>query len=80
MSIPILRVAIIGCAISLAACATDSQHYESSGIAESAPVGTHIKNRDGYQRGGSSFSVKVIGRAQINQRQGTTADEILRNN
>ena len=80
MSSPALRFGIVGCAICLAACATETQTYYENDGSESAPVGTHIKPTDGYRRGGSSFSVKVIGRKQLEQRSGSTADEVLRGN
>jgi hypothetical protein len=80
MSSLAFRVAAIVWATGLAACTTDGGQYYDDGIVESPPVGTHLKSIEGYQRGGSSSSVKVIGRKQIEKRQGSTADEVLRGN
>ncbi len=80
MSSLTLGVAVIACATGLTACATDGQQYYNDGIVESAPVGTHIKSKQGYQRGGSSSSVKIISREQIKNQQGSTADQVLRSN
>ncbi len=63
--------------LSLSACATDSEPVLNDGIADTAPVGTNLKNRNGYRRGGSSSSVKVLSREQIEE-DGATADDILR--
>ncbi len=63
--------------LGLSACATDSEPVLNDGIADTAPVGTNLKNRNGYRRGGSSSSVKVLSREQIEE-EGATADDILR--
>jgi hypothetical protein len=75
-----IRTAIIFlamCVPGLAACATDSEPVMNDGIAATAPVGTNLKNRNGYRRGGTSSSVKVLSREQIEE-DGATADDILR--
>lgn len=61
----------------LAACATPSEPVMNDGIVEASPVGTNVKNRSGYKRGGSSSSVKVLTREQVDE-EGATADDILR--
>ena len=63
--------------LGLSACATDSEPVLNDGIADTAPVGTNLKNKNGYRRGGSSSSVKVLSREQIEE-DGATADDILR--
>ena len=52
----LLAVSIPG----LTACATDSEPVMNDGIAATAPVGTNLKNRNGYRRGGTSSSVKIL--------------------
>ncbi len=64
-------------ALGLSACATDSEPVLNDGIAETAPVGTNLKNKNGYRRGGTSSSVKILSREQIDE-DGATADDILR--
>jgi len=65
------------CVAGLTACATDSEPVMNDGIADTAPVGTNLKNRNGYRRGGTSSSVKILSREQIEE-DGPTADDILR--
>lgn len=43
-----------------------------------APVGTNIKKKSGYRRGGSSYSIKTIGRSKIEEQGGATADDVLK--
>lgn len=78
MSLVALRVATLAVATGLAACASGTDAYKMDGIAKQAPVGTNIKPREGYRRGGSSSSVKVIGRNHIRQMPGGTADDIVK--
>ncbi len=59
------------------ACATDSEPVMNDGIAEPAPVGTNLKTKKIYRRGGSSSSVKVMTREQLEE-EGATADDVLR--
>ncbi len=61
----------------LAACATNSEPVMNDGIAEAAPVGTNLKTKKIYRRGGSSSSVKVITRKQAEEK-GVTVDDVLR--
>ena len=61
----------------LAACATNSEPVMNDGIAEPAPVGTNLKTKKIYRRGGSSSSVKVITREQAEEK-GVTVDDVLR--
>ena len=49
----------------------------NDGVAEAPPVGTNVKNRSGFKRGGSSSSVKVLTREQLDE-EGATADDLLR--
>ncbi len=63
--------------LGLMACATDSEPVMNDGIAEPAPVGTNLKTKKIYRRGGSSSSVKVITREQLEE-EGATADDVLR--
>ncbi len=63
--------------LGLSACATDSEPVLNDGIADTAPVGTNLKNKNGYRLGGSSSSLKVLSREQI-EGDGATADDILR--
>ena len=63
--------------LTLAACATPSEPVMNDGVVEASPVGTNVKNRSGYKRGGSSSSVKVLSREQLDE-EGATADDILR--
>jgi len=48
----------------------------NDGIVEPAPVGTNLKTKKIYRRGGSSSSVKVITREQVEE-EGVTADDVL---
>lgn len=69
---------LAACLFGLAGCATDSELSLNDGIAESAPVGTNVKStRTTYQRGGSSSSVKVLTRENLED-EGATADDVLK--
>ena len=48
----------------------------NDGVADISPVGTNLKNKSGYKRGGSSSSVKILTREQMDE-EGVTADDIL---
>ncbi len=63
--------------LGLAACAKDSEPVMNDGIVEPAPVGTNLKTKKIYRRGGSSSSVKVMTREQV-EVEGVTADDVLR--
>jgi hypothetical protein len=69
-------VAAIVCAACLSACAANDGSVYNDGIAESAPVGTNIKSRDGYRRGGSSLSVRVIGRDYLRDPAVSSAQQL----
>jgi uncharacterized lipoprotein YajG len=74
----ISKICLIAASILLlTACATPSEPVINDGVAEAPPVGTNVKNRSGYKRGGSSSSVKVLTREQLNE-EGVTADDILK--
>ena len=60
----------------LAACGTPSDPVFNDGVADASPVGTNLKNKSGYKRGGSSSSVKILTREQMDE-EGVTADDIL---
>ena len=47
-------------------------------VAEPPPVGSNIRKRNRYRRGGSSYSIKVIGRQQVEEQGGATAEDILK--
>lgn len=68
---------IAASALLLTACASPSEPVMNDGVAEAPPVGTNVKNRSGYKRGGSSSSVKVLTREQLDE-EGATADDILK--
>lgn len=68
-------VSLLG-VLGLAACATNSEPVMNDGIVEPAPVGTNLKTKKIYRRGGSSSSVKVITREQVEE-EGVTADDVL---
>ncbi len=63
--------------LGLVACATNSEPVMNDGIVEPAPVGTNLKTKKIYRRGGSSSSVKVITREQVEE-EGVTVDDVLR--
>ncbi len=69
-------VSLLG-VLGLAACATNSEPVMNDGVAEPAPVGTNLKTKKIYRRGGSSSSVKVMTREQVEEK-GVTADDVLR--
>jgi len=72
MKIIVSLVSVLG----VAACATNSEPVMNDGIVEPAPVGTNLKTKKIYRRGGSSSSVKVITREQVEE-EGVTADDVL---
>ena len=71
-----IYVSLVGI-FGLVACATNSEPVMNDGVAEPAPVGTNLKTKKIYRRGGSSSSVKVITREQV-EGEGVTADDVLR--
>ena len=68
---------LLAIVIALGACASPSEPVMNDGVAETNPVGTNVKSRTVYRRGGSSSSVKILSRENLED-EGATADDILR--
>lgn len=69
---------ILAFATLVMACASSSEPMMNDGITDSAPIGSNVKTtRTTYRRGGSSSSVKIMTRENLDE-EGVTADDVLK--